>query len=312
MAITQDQIDLLLNPLVARAFDDGRAGTVERRRRNLYCGEATDMTSLYDKTGSVDGVNTGIFNMDAAGRVQQGSPQNVLEREWEARDKFGEIKVGIREVEALLVGDGPIPREMTARPRVLARAYEKFLEQVAADAFNYGFTASGTTRHGFSSVGLFSASHAIGQNTVDNKLELSLDNTNLETAIDLLDSLQDATGEVAGFEAGALMVPTALRATGWSLINALNSGGNATYANSRIDTLIVNPALTDANAWFVLDVPAAKDHLQFRSLNGKPNATDAEIEGYVDRSTRSVVWQLGRTFDFNWDDPRFAVGSNPS
>ena len=311
MAVTQEQIDLLLNPLVARTFADGRAGVAERAKRGQFTTEAADMSSLYDKTGSVDGITTDIFNFDAAGRVQQGSPVQVLERNWEARDKFGEIKVGIREVEALLNG-GDIPREMSMKPRILARAYEKFLEQVAADAFNYGFAASGKTRHGFNSVGLFSDTHSIGNQTVDNNLTLALSSANVGTAIDMLDALTDGSGDVAGFTADTLMVPTALQSAAWAIVTELGAGGNPTYANYRISNFIVNPYLTDTNAWFVLDQAAAKEHLAFRSLNGRPSATDAEVTGYIDHSTRAVVWQLGRTFDFNWDDPRFAVGSNPS
>lgn len=309
MAVTKEQIDLLLTPIVTKVFDDGRAGMKDRSKRALYTGsERMDM--IRDVTGSTDGFDVTAFNFDASGRVQQSAPEKVLERNWEKKPKYAELRLGILEVENILLNSGPIPRDITAEPRVLGRAYEIFMERVAADAFNYGFTGSGTTALGFKSVGLFSDSHAIGGTTVDNSLALTLSSANLATAIDTLDGLQDAKGNVAGFAADTVMVPQALHQAAWTAINELNAGGNPTYVNARISNLIVNPYLTDTNAWFVLDSAAAKEHLLFR-MHGDAGQ-DGEVDSYIDYSTRSVAWQMGRSFDFNWDDPRFAVGSNPS
>lgn len=310
MAVTKEQIDLELNPIVAASFEDGRAGARDRAVRGGYTGTAPAMTGLTDITGSVDGFTVESFNMGASGRVQQAAPEEVLRRVWEAKPKYAELKVDRDVVDAIVAG-GPIPSTITQRPRVMGRGYEMLLERVAADAFNYGFTGSGTTALGFGSVGLFSNSHAIGQNSVDNLLTLAFGETNLEAAIEQLDALEDAKGNVAGFRADTLMVPTALEAQAWKLINPAQATPNASFVAHRIRNVVVNPWLTDANAWFVLDSAAAKEHLLFRVF-GADSLDQPGVESYIDYSVRSVVWQMGRTFDFNWDDPRFAVGSNPS
>lgn len=310
MAVTKEQIDLLLNPAVAKAFDDGRAGARDRAVRQLYTGNAPAMTNLSDITGSVDGFTVEAFNMGASGRVQQSSPEEVLRRVWEAKPKYAELKVDRDVIDAVIAG-GPIPNSITQNPRVMGRAYEMLLERVAADAMNYGFTASGTTALGFGSVGLFSNSHAIGQNTVDNSGTLSYSAANLATAIEQLDALEDGKGNVAGFRADTLMVPTALEAQAWADVNPTPANPTASFVSHRIRNLIVNPWLTDTNAWFVMDAAAAKEHLLFRVFGGD-SLDEPGVESYIDHSVRSVVWQMGRTFDFNWDDPRFAVGQNPS
>lgn len=311
MAITKEQVDQLLSPIVARVFDDGRAGMADRAQRSKFTGVENTMEALYDRTGSTDGFNTEAFNLDASGRVQQSSPEKVLERDWEQKEKYAEIRVSKLVLENILNNDNPIvSREITQRPRVLGRAYEIYLEKVAADALNYGFVSSGKTANGFDSVGLFKANHAIGQNTIDNTAALPISRANVETVIDQLDALQDAKGNVAGFVADALIVPPALQNVAWTIANELNAGGNPTYANHRINEVIVNPYLTDTNAWYVIDSARAKEHLLFR-FRGEATLA-AEVEFYIDHSVRAGVWQLGRSFDFNWDDPRFIVGSNPS
>ena len=310
MAVTKEQIDLLLNPAVAKAFDDGRAGARDRAVRGGYTGNAPAMTSLSDITGSVDGFTVEAFNMGAAGRVQQSSPEEVLRKTWNAKPKYAELKVDRDVVEAVIAG-GPIPNSISQNPRVMGRGYEMLLERVAADAFNYGFTASGSTALGFDSVGLFSNSHAIGQNTVDNLGTLTFTETNVGTAIEQLDSLQDAKGNIAGFRADTLMVPTAYEAAAWVMANPATAAPTSSFVAHRIQNVIVNPWLTDTNAWFVLDGAAAKEHLLFRVFGGD-SLDEPGVESYIDHSVRSVVWQMGRTFDFNWDDPRFAVGQNPS
>lgn len=310
MAVTKEQIDLLLNPAVAKAFDDGRAGARDRAVRGGYTGNAPAMTSLSDITGSVDGFTVEAFNMGAAGRVQQSSPEEVLRKTWNAKPKYAELKVDRDVVEAVIAG-GPWPNSITHNPRVMGRAYEMLLERVAADAFNYGFTASGSTALGFDSVGLFSNSHAIGQNTVDNLGTLTFTETNVGTAIEQLDSLQDAKGNIAGFRADTLMVPTAYEAAAWVMANPATAAPTSSFVAHRIRNVIVNPWLTDTNAWFVLDGAAAKEHLLFRVFGGD-SLDEPGVESYIDHSVRSVVWQMGRTFDFNWDDPRFVVGMNPS
>lgn len=310
MAVTKEQIDLLLNPAVAKAFDDGRAGARDRAVRGGYTGTAPAMTNLSDITGSVDGFTVEAFNMGAAGRVQQSAPEEVLRRTWNAKPKYAELAVDRDVVEAVIAG-GPIPNSITQNPRVMGRAYEILLERVAADAFNYGFTASGSTALGFDSVGLFSNSHAIGQNTVDNLGTLTFSETNVGTAIEQLDSLQDAKGNIAGFRADTLMVPTAYEAAAWTMLNPAGGATTSSFAAYRIRNLIVNPYLTDTNAWFVLDGAAAKEHLLYRVFGGD-SLDEPGVESYIDHSVRAVKWQMGRTFDFNWDDPRFAVGQNPS
>lgn len=308
MAVTQEQIDQLLTPTVSKVFDDGRAGMKDKSKRSLFTGSET-MTMLRDVTGSTDGFDINAFNFDASGRVQQSAPEKVLQRNWEKKPKYAELRLGILEVENILNANGPIPREITSEPRVLGRAYEIFMEKVAADAFNFAFTASGRTPLGFDSVNLCSDTHAVGSKTVDNKAVLALTSPNLITVIDQLDGLQDGKGNVAGFTADTIMVPQALHGTAFALVSALGAGGNPTYENARIQNIIVNPYLTDATAWFVMDIAAAKEHLLFR-MHGNAGQ-DAEVDSYIDHSTRSVAWQMGRSFDFNWDDPRFVVGSKP-
>jgi hypothetical protein len=104
----------------------------------------------------------------------------------------------------------------------------------------------------YDATALFAVGHS-------NLITTALSATNLETARQkLADQTDMSTNEKLNLYPSWLMVPTALEALGWRLINspvAPIANQNATepsfIRSLGLNTLIVNPYLTDANDWFV-------------------------------------------------------------
>jgi hypothetical protein len=131
----------------------------------------------------------------------------------------------------------------------------------AAGPFNNGFTSEQTP----DGVSLFNTAHLLkGGGTAKNRLstDADLSATSLTQAlIDLQTDQKDEAGHLANpVQSLVLYVPPALEFMAYRLVHSINLPGSADNDKNPIKSrswdVIVNPRLTDADAWFI--VPASK------------------------------------------------------
>ena len=165
---------------------------------------------------------------------------------------------------------------------------------------------------GFDSVYLCSASHPT--NKVDSTAISNLGTTALSydaVKATLLagSNLDDDRGYPMPSIYDILYVPTALEATAYEIINAIQKPGQADYNGNFVGSkglkVVVDPYLTDSNNWFMIDSNQAKMHcLWFNRVNPEiamdPTSDynlAAKYRGYMRHS-------------YGWDDYRWIWGHN--
>jgi len=107
-----------------------------------------------------------------------------------------------------------------------------------------------------------------------------------------------------------LYVPTALQGTAYEIVNALAKPGGANndanalkYINAQELTVVVDPYLTDANNWFMLNKQMANMHLLW-FWRVRP-----ELALYPASEYDLVARYRGyMRFSYGWDDARFIYG----
>lgn len=179
----------------------------------------------------------------------------------------------------------------------------------AASVFNNAF-AAGTT--GYDGVSLCNDSHprsqAVPGTTVDNSLALALNSTNLESAIVAMQDFGDDLGEEITIMPDVLVVPRALRKTGLELVGSMqtpDSANNAINVHEGMG-LIVDPYLTDTNAWFVVDSTMARRYLRWFDRIPPEFASAGDFDTLI-RKYRGYM-----RYSYGWSDWRWVIGSNPS
>jgi phage major head subunit gpT-like protein len=192
------------------------------------------------------------------------------------------------------------------KPMALARSARHTVETLAANTLNNAFD---TTNYadGADGKALCTTDHPLGyggteQNEPTNAADLSM--TSLEQAyIDVADFRDDqnllirATGKI-------LVVPPALK---WTAEQLLKSAKDPETANNAINPaqgslkLIVNPFLTDPDAWFIItDVPDSLIwYWRRRPALSKDNDFDSD----------NAKWKSTFRSSVGWDDWRGVYGS---
>src|SRR3990167_124031 len=141
-------------------------------------------------------------------------------------------------------------------------------EKRAANPFNNGFTTEQTP----DGVSLFNATHVLaGGGTARNQLATASDlsATSLTQAlIDIQNETKDEAGHVAApAQSFILYIPPALEFLADRLVNSLLLPGSADNDRNplkrRTWQIIVNPHLTDADAWFVIAANKGQHGLRF-------------------------------------------------
>jgi hypothetical protein len=223
------------------------------------------------------------------------------------------------QVERRLVDDdqyGQIRRRATT----LVDSFNTTIEADAANVFINGFTDSGTNRMGASTngadgVGLLSAAHphspANTNNTQANEGTLALTIDNLDTTRQAMRNFTDDKDQLLGVNPDLLLVPPELERTATQLISerAIYEPGSAQYDINMFAGRfrpVVWDRLTDANAWFLIDSTAMKQHLiwQWRI---RPEFSQAEdFDGLTAKFRGYMRYGIG------WTDWRWVYGQNPS
>jgi phage major head subunit gpT-like protein len=189
----------------------------------------------------------------------------------------------------------------------MGTAFARKQEKDAAGLFNGAFTAS----LGYDGRALCATNHPRSQTnstSVSNSLQLALDATNLETAVQTLEGLKDDRGEEISIVADILLVPRALRKTALELTESEltpESAENAINVHNTIQT-VVWPFLSDTTAWFVLDSTMARTYLKWFDRI----APEFSAEDSFDTLIRKYRGRMRYSYGFS--DWRFVVGSKPS
>lgn len=204
---------------------------------------------------------------------------------------------------------------MQRRPRDLANAKLRTIEQFGADVFNYGFTAGGGGLASFTSGDaqpLFSASHprTDAGAAQSNTTTADLSEDSLEYALVSMRSTVDNKGQLQMITPDTLIVPPSLEKEARIL---LQSSGRVGTANNDINpyqgklNLVVWDYLGSAaggsdTAWFVVD---SQSHLlQFF------NRDDRGVEGpEYDFDTKTAKWSVVFRASVGFSDWRGVFGS---
>jgi len=204
---------------------------------------------------------------------------------------------------------------MKRRPRDLAYAKMRTLEQFCADIFNGGFTLGGTGLALFTggdAVALFSTAHPRkdGGANQSNYTTGDLAEDTLENALVAMRQTLDDKGQLQLIQPDVLVVPPALEKEARIL---LNSQGRTGTANNDVNPyegalrLVVWDYLGSAaggsdTAWFIMDS-------KFHKLNYFDRA-DQGIEGPdYDFDTKTAKWSTLVRSSVGWSDWRGVYGS---
>lgn len=119
--------------------------------------------------------------------------------------------------------------------------------------------------------------------------------------------LNDDRGNPLPIVYDTLYVPTALQATAYEIVNAIGKPGSAdndaNFLNSQGLQVVVDPYLSDANNWFMLNRSMAQMHLLWFWRVRPEIALDPSSDYNLVAKYRGYM-----RFSYGWDDPRFIYG----
>lgn len=204
---------------------------------------------------------------------------------------------------------------MKRRPRDLARAKTRTLEQFGSDILNYGFTAGGGGLASFTAgdaVALFASNHprTDGGTAQSNYTTADLAEDSLETGMVTMRATKDDKGQLILVQPDTLVVPPALEKEARIL---LDSTGRTGTANNDLNPykgalkLVIWDYLGSAaggsdTAWFLLDSSLHKLNWFTRSDRG--------IEGpEYDFDTKTARWSVVCRWSAGYSDWRGTYGS---
>lgn len=187
------------------------------------------------------------------------------------------------------------------RAAELARSMNTTKCIVHANILNNGFSATGGD-----GVALFSASHPTQDGTQSNLLTAAdLSETGLEAAATAIMNMENSRGLKIGAKPKTLVIAPAEWANATRILESdLQSGSSSDTTNTNnvnalkvkgiVDQVVIDPYLTDADAWFLTtDIPYGLMSFQRRALeftkdnefdteNAKAKATERYVPGWAD------------------------------
>jgi len=194
------------------------------------------------------------------------------------------------------------------RARSLGNSFGTTIATHQTSVFNNAFSASVV---GADAVALCSASHPNRPNDAatlhSNKGTTALSYAAVKTTLQLAQRFEDDRGNPLPVMLRRLLVPIELQATAYEIVNAINKPGtadnDANFLQSQNLEVVVDPYLTDANNWFMIDPSASLEHLlwfwRVRAELTLDPASDynlvAKYRGYM-------------RYSFGWDDFRWIFG----
>lgn len=177
----------------------------------------------------------------------------------------------------------------------------------AASVFNNAFSASYV---GADAVSLCNDSHPVNKvssTTFDNKGTSALSYASVVATLIAGQSMDDDRGNPMPVMYNVLYVPVALQATAYEITKALAKPGtadnDANFLTSSGLSVVVDPYLSDANNWFMIDSQMAKQHLLWF------NRVSPELDIDPSSNFNLVAKYRGyMRYSFGWDDARWIYG----
>lgn len=201
------------------------------------------------------------------------------------------------------IEDGQYRTIAERRAMELARSMNTTKCIVHANVMNRGFSGSYLGGDG---VALFSASHPTLSGNQSNLLSAAdLSEAGIEAAVTAIQTMKNARGHIIGAQPKMLVIhPSEMFNAARILDSELQSGAktdttstnniNVLRSKGLIDTVVVDPYLTDTDAWFVTtDIPYGLLSMQRRAMeftkdndfdteNAKAKATERYSVGWAD------------------------------
>lgn len=252
-----------------------------------------------------------------------------VEELWKATFTHEKFSLG-REIERDFIDDLKLT-QLKDRIVSLADAVYKTQQMQAVQSFNNGFTATGTNYYGksYASVGpdgkaLFAADHPYSpENSTDVQSNIIVDGatTNPPLTIDAWDSASVAMQQwvddrgvlQAAMPDTVLVHPKNMRTAfqiagidgkGWGYEPGSNNFNINVYEGTI--KVIVNPFLSNADAWFAIDSARLKQNHKWFWRRRPENGTITEFDTEVSKFKVVGRWSFG------WTSPWFVAGSNGS
>jgi hypothetical protein len=177
----------------------------------------------------------------------------------------------------------------------------------AASVFNNAFS---TSYLGSDAKALCADDHPVNKvssSTFDNKGTSALSYASVVATIIAGQSLDDDRGNPMPAMYNVLYVPVALQATAYEITRALAKPGtadnDANFLTSSGLSVVVDPWLSDAANWFMIDATQAKNHLLWY------NRVLPEFEPSPSNVYDLVFKYRGyMSYSFGWDDARWIYG----
>lgn len=201
-------------------------------------------------------------------------------------------------------------RQMMDIPKALARSCRKTEETVAANLLNNGFSTAANPTRTADGLSLFNSAHLnVGSGTFRNTPATASDltMTALEQAHTDISNFVDDWGNPILARAVSLVVSTSDQHTARKILETEYAVGSANNDKNVVSSamiplqLIVNPYLTDPDAWFIkTDVPNGLVWL---------DSAQAEIERDNDFHTKNLEFSIYRRFGTGAVDARGYYGS---
>lgn len=179
----------------------------------------------------------------------------------------------------------------------------------ASSVFNNAFSSSYL---GSDSKALCADDHPVNKvssSTFDNKGTTALSYEAVVATLIAGQDLNDDRGNPMQSIYDVLYVPTALQATAFEIVNAIGKPGtadndaNALTAIANGLSVVVDPYLTDANNWFMIDSAMAPMHLLWFNRVQPEFALDPSSDFNLVARYRGYM-----RYSFGWDDARWIYG----
>jgi hypothetical protein len=191
----------------------------------------------------------------------------------------------------------------------LGLAFGRTRAYYASSVFNNAFSGSYV---GADAVALCSDSHPVNKNsssTYDNAGTTALSYTAVKTTLIAGQDMNDDRGNPMPIIYDTLYVPTALQGTAFEIVQAIGKPGSADNDANALRfmaggmNVVVDPYLTDANNWFMIDSAMARQHLLWFNRVLPELMLDPSSDFNLVASYSGYM-----RFSFGWDDSRWLFG----
>lgn len=197
--------------------------------------------------------------------------------------------------------------QIKRKAQTLGYAFGTTIATHMSSVLNHAFSASYV---GGDSVALCSASHpvnSVSATTFSNAGSTALSYDAVVSTLIAGHDLNDDRGNPLPIVYDTLYVPTGLQATAYEIVNAIGKPGtadnDANFLNSQGLQVVVDPYLSDANNWFMLNKSMANMHLLWFWRVRPEIALDPSSNYNLVARYRGYM-----RLSFGWDDPRWIYG----